>query len=235
MADVIAWLKNLYHKLPPPPTTTRGYKRPEFKIFPELPPNPVIYDIGSKKEVGQYRLLGGLPDDCTVVTVDLIPGPGVDLVADAHDLHMVEAGSVDCILCANVLEHVKYPTRVAAEFLRVLKPGGMVFINTPFIFPFHADPDDYYRYSYNGLALVFDKLECIEKGWLRGPSSTIQHLLVHYLALLFSFNKKTLYGINVDLFKWLLFWIKYLDKWIANYEMAYVLQNSTYFIGRKPV
>ena len=75
------------------------------------------------------------------------------------------------------------------------------------------------------------------RGRAKGRLATrqdMQHLLVHYLALLFSFNNKTIYGINVDLFKWLLFWVKYLDKWIAHFEMAYVLQNSTYFIGRKP-
>jgi SAM-dependent methyltransferase len=234
MAKLVDKLKALYHKLPDPPSTTSGFKDPDHKIFQDLPTNPLVFDIGSKRSAGKYKLLGGLPEQCRVVTVDLFEGPGIDLVADAHDLHMVESETVDCILCANVLEHVKYPTQVASEFFRILKPGGKVYINTPFIFPYHADPDDYYRYSYNGLALVFDKFECLEKSYVRGPSSTMQHLLVNYLALLFSFNNKTIHGINIDLFKYLLFWIKYLDKLIANYDMAYVLQNSTYFIGRKP-
>ena len=39
---------------------------------------------------------------------------------------------------------------------------------------------------------------------------------------------------NVDLFRWLFFWIKYLDKFLARYEMAYVIHAGAYFLGRKP-
>jgi SAM-dependent methyltransferase len=131
------------------------------------------------------------------------------------------------------LEHVTNPTRVVSEMHRILKPGGIIYVNVPFIFPFHADPYDFYRFTYKGIDILCSEFEKVDSGFNRGPASTMHHLLVHFLAMLFSFNSKTLYGINIDLFKWLLFWVKYLDMFLAKYQMAYVIHAGAYFIGRK--
>lgn len=168
-----------------------------------------------------------------MVCLDIEPGPGVDLVADAHNLHMVSDNSVDCVISVSTLEHVRYPTKVIKEIYRILKPGGIVYINVPFVFPFHADPDDFYRFSYHGIKILCEDFECLASGFNRGPASTMQHLLVHFFAILFCFNKNVIYGINVDFFKWVFFWIKYLDKFIARYQMAKVIHAGSYFIGRK--
>jgi SAM-dependent methyltransferase len=140
---------------------------------------------------------------------------------------------VDFVASVSVLEHVRYPQRVMKEIHRILKPGGLVYINVPFVFPFHADPDDFYRFSYKGIEILCEDFECLASGFNRGPASTMHHLMVHFFAICFSFNSRTLYGINVDLFKWLLFWVKYLDRFVARYEMAHVIHAGSYFIGRK--
>ena len=159
----------------------------------------------------------------------------MDLVADAHDLHMVESGSVDLVVSVSVLEHVRDPRKVVAEIFRILKPGGIIYVNVPFVFPFHADPDDFWRFSYQGILILCEQFERVDSGFNRGPASTMHHLLVHFFAMLFCFNSRTIYGINVDLFRWLLFWVKYLDKFLARYQMAYVIHAGSYFIGRKPL
>lgn len=120
------------------------------------------------------------------------------------------------------------------EIYRILKPGGIVYINVPFIFPFHADPDDFYRFSYKGIAILCERFERIDSGFNRGPASTMHHLFVHFMAMLFCFNNRMLYGINQDLFRWVFFWIKYLDKFLARYQMAYVIHAGSYFLGQKP-
>ena len=147
----------------------------------------------------------------------------------------VADNSVDCVVTISTLEHVRYPTKVVAEVYRILKPGGFVYINVPFMFPFHADPDDFYRFSSRGLEILCEEFERLDSGYDRGPASSMHHLLIHFFAIIFSFNSKTLYGINVDLFKWLLFWVKYLDKIIAHFKMAYVIHTGSYFVGRKTV
>ena len=226
-------LRKIYHLLPAPPSTNYMYRKISPGAYDLLPPNAIIFDIGSKEARGSYAF-GSPPTDAKVVCVDMQQGPGVDLIADAHDLPMVASDSVDLVTSVSVLEHVRYPQKVIGEIYRILKPGGIVYINVPFVFPFHADPDDFYRFSYKGVAILCEKFERIDSGFNRGPASTMHHLLVHFLAMLFCFNNRMLYGINQDLFRWVLFWVKYLDKFLARYQMAYVIHAGSYFLGRKP-
>jgi len=218
--------------LPEPPSTNYLYRQILPNPYSLLPPNPVIFDIGSKEAAGSYAF-GCPPKNSKVVCVDIMDGPNVDLVADAHDMHMVSDNSVDLVVSVSVLEHVKYPHKVMKEIFRILKPGGLIYINVPFVFPFHADPDDFYRFSYKGISILCEDFECVDSGFNRGPASTMHQLLVNFMAILFCFNNKTLYGINVDIFKWLFFWIKYIDKFIATYDMAYIIHAGSYYIGRK--
>lgn len=230
---MLAILKRLYHRLPSPPSTNYLCHEIQPNPYTLLPENPLIFDIGSKDGRANYAF-GAPPAGAKVVCVDIAARAGVDLVADAHDLHMVDSNTVDFVTTVSVLEHVQHPQQVVSEIFRILKPGGVVYVNVPFVFPFHADPNDFYRFSYRGVDILCAAFERIGSGFNRGPASTMQHLSVHFLAMLFSFNNKTLYGINVDIFKWLLFWMKYLDKFMARYSMAYVIHSGSYFIGRKP-
>ena len=59
------------------------------------------------------------------------------------------------------------------------------------------------------------------------------HLLVHFFAILFSFNNRMPYGVDLNFCKWLLFWMKYLDALVGKYEMANVIHAGAYFLGRK--
>jgi SAM-dependent methyltransferase len=233
MPQLLNWLRTLYHKLPEPPSTLYCIDGPSLNEPGLLPEKALIYDIGAKDASGSY--FGAYPKDARVVTIDIVAGPGVDLVADAHDLHMVADASVDMVTSISVLEHVRNPWKVVDEMYRILKPGGVICVDVPFIFPYHADPDDFYRFSNKGILNLCEKFECLQSGFSRGPASTMHHLLVHFLAIALSFNSKTLYGINVDLFKWILFWVKYLDKIIGRYSIAYVIHTGAYFVGRKPI
>jgi len=234
MRRLVAALKKIYHKVPPPPSTNYLYRKISPSPYDLLPPQPVIFDIGSKEGRGSYAF-GSPSEDAKVLCVDMQEGPGVDIVADAHDLHMVPNDAADLVTSVSVLEHVRHPEKVMQEIYRILKPGGIVYINVPFVFPFHADPDDFYRFSYKGIEILCERFERIDSGFNRGPASTMHHLLVHFMAMLFCFNSRTLYGINQDLFRWLFFWIKYLDKFLARYKMAYVIHAGSYFLGRKPL
>ncbi|MEM7252405.1 MAG: class I SAM-dependent methyltransferase [Pseudomonadota bacterium] len=235
MSKLSNTLRSIYHALPEPPTTL--YPSPikrRIEAFAELPDDALIFDIGSKNARETYGF-PNLPSNPRFVRVDIEDGPGVDLVADAHDLHAVEENSVDCIFCVSVLEHVFDPSKVVSEMYRILKPGGLVYVNVPFLFPFHADPDDYRRYTVNGIKLLMSEFHCLDANYSRGPASTMHHLLVHFFAIAFSLNNRTLYGINVDLFKWLLFWVKYFDKFIGAFDMAHIVSTGSYFIGEKRV
>jgi len=100
------------------------------------------------------------------VSIDIEPGPGVDVVADAHDLSHFPDGSFEMVLATEVLEHLHTPQRAIDEMHRVLKPSGSVILTTRFIFPLHNIPGDYWRFTRYGLEHLFrnfKKVEIIEE------------------------------------------------------------------------
>lgn len=53
--------------------------------------------------------------------------------------------SYDTIFCTEVLEHVPDTLSFLKETNRVLKPGGVFFFTTPFLWPLHDVPHDEFR------------------------------------------------------------------------------------------
>jgi SAM-dependent methyltransferase len=69
-----------------------------------------------------------------------------DLTWDGTTIPLDDA-SVDCAMATEVLEHCFNPSVVLQEIKRVLKPGGVFFFTTPFLWPIHDAPHDHYRYT----------------------------------------------------------------------------------------
>jgi len=51
----------------------------------------------------------------------------------------------DTVICTQVIEHVPRPWLVVHEIYRVLKEGGHLLLSTPFLYPYHLEPRDYFR------------------------------------------------------------------------------------------
>lgn len=65
------------------------------------------------------------------INLDSKPLPGVDVTHDLEDLPLpFETGSVDEVLCLNVLEHVDL-IPLMKELHRLLKPGGRLVAEVP--------------------------------------------------------------------------------------------------------
>lgn len=98
--------------------------------------------------------------------IDVLPGEDVDLVADLHDLNGIKDNSVDVLWASSVFEHLHSPWIAAKEILRVLKPGGLFFIQTHLCFPEHGYPHDYFRFTRMALEHLFkdasEKVSCYE-------------------------------------------------------------------------
>lgn len=110
-------------------------------------------DIGCQNT----RFAGEFPNR---VGLDVEPGDGVDVVADAHTLPF-EDHAFDVVLCAEVLEHLYSPERAVAEMHRVLKPGGLLVLTTRFMFPIHG-ATDYYRFSKGALCHLLQEWDIVE-------------------------------------------------------------------------
>ncbi len=63
------------------------------------------------------------------IGIDIVPGPKVDIVMDAHNLEF-EDNSFDLVLCMNMLEHDSDIHKTFSEAYRVLKPGGLFLATT---------------------------------------------------------------------------------------------------------
>ena len=233
MPSLKSTFKKVYGAMPRTPSTNYRFRSFDVNPYSLLPRNALILDIASKDSRGMYGF-GAPPEDATVLCVDLIEAPGVDVIADAHQLPMVSDGSVDCVLCVSFLYAARYPSQVVNEIHRVLKPGGIFYVSVPYVFPYCADPGDFYRFSASGLEVLCENFERMDGGFNRGPASTMHELFVRFLAMTLCFNNRSLYFALRYAFKWPLFWIKYLDKFVAHYQMANEIYSGAYFIGRKP-
>ncbi|QFY89739.2 class I SAM-dependent methyltransferase [Magnetovirga frankeli] len=83
------------------------------------------------------------------------------LFGDGQNLPLQDA-SIDAILMLDVLEHMPKPAQAVAEATRVLKPGGVLLIQVPFLYPLHDEPYDFQRWTEHGLTVLMQTqgLEC---------------------------------------------------------------------------
>lgn len=117
---------------------------------------PSVSDV---LEIGSYNVNGSARDVIrhqTWTGLDMRPGPGVDVVADATDLSRYADGSFDCVVCCETLEHVKDWQRVVSEAWRVLAMDGVMVITTPAPgFPYHEYPEDHWRFTSGDWSILF--------------------------------------------------------------------------------
>ncbi|MDQ1249067.1 MAG: hypothetical protein QG597_3441 [Actinomycetota bacterium] len=57
----------------------------------------------------------------------------------------------DLIIAEQVFEHIASPRDAAQNVRRMLRPGGMFVITTPFLIKFHPCPHDYSRWTKEGM------------------------------------------------------------------------------------
>ena len=88
--------------------------------------------------------------------------PTTDVMGAGEKLPF-KSNAFDAVLCFAVLEHVKYPWLVAQEMCRVLKPGGRLAVNAPFLAPLHGYPGHYYNMSASGLLAFFEDSIAVQK------------------------------------------------------------------------
>jgi SAM-dependent methyltransferase len=107
------------------------------------------------------------------VGIDLLAGPDVDHQLDICSSPQTIASALrreafDLVVCCHVLEHTPAPLRAARNIETLLRPGGLAYISTPWSQAFHAAPDDYWRFSRRGLALLFRRLEILSSFYSGG-------------------------------------------------------------------
>jgi SAM-dependent methyltransferase len=73
--------------------------------------------------------------------------------ADIQDFFVVDEqlplldNSIDALISNSVLEHLRDPQAALSEYHRVLKPNGILYIQTNFLYQEHGNPHDYLRFT----------------------------------------------------------------------------------------
>jgi len=166
-----------------------------------------------------------------VVTVDFVDCGDTDVVADLHHLPFGDR-ELDGVVCTGTLEHVKEANRVLTEICRVVRPGGVIHLEVPFLQPFHADPHDYRRWTLSGLRLMCEAahLQEVASGVHMGPSVTVAWVVAEYLDLLLPGPL----GSAASVAARFLFWpLRFLDRFLIHRQASHRLASGVYFIGRR--
>lgn len=112
-----------------------------------------ILDIGAG-EIPWKKFYEGL--HVTTCDVSQNSDKSIDIIIDTSGLLPMSDKSFDFIFIWDVLEHVKNDIVFVKECNRILKDGGAVVGNVPFLYRFHEEPHDYRRYTPTGLAHLFE-------------------------------------------------------------------------------
>jgi predicted SAM-dependent methyltransferase len=125
-----------------------------------------VLEIGSRARSGTTHKYLVHPE-VDYVGIDISDGPNVDVVGDAHHLSRHVTGQFDTIFSLSVFEHLLMPWMVAIEMNKVLKVGGIAYIQSHPSFPLHDEPWDFWRFSkesWEGLFNAHTGFEIIETG-----------------------------------------------------------------------
>jgi len=122
--------------------------------------NKTVIDIGCFNKWPEKMI----PASCTYHGLDYLETAEQwyksvpDCYADARKLPIASA-SVDTVLLIDVLEHIDDSESVFSETCRVLKKGGQMIMQVPFLYPLHDEPRDYFRYTEHGFKMLSEKMK----------------------------------------------------------------------------
>lgn len=221
--DKTTGIRRLYRKLVHALGETSPKKRfdvnESLRIIASELPNAKILVIGS----------GDTSIDIEATYTDVAFGENVQCIADAHDLPFIDNSFNVCVAVA-VLEHVADPYRCVQEIMRVLKPSGYVYAETPFMQPVHMGAYDFTRFTHLGHRRLFRYFEEIHSGIALGPGSSSGQMFRYAIASVTD---------NPGIRKWLRLFgllISYPSRWLDYLSRenvsAYDSASGFYFFGK---
>lgn len=114
-----------------------------------------VYDVGGNG----FEFMWPFP----VITVDITPGANIQ--NDCVDMRDISDNSAATVITTDTLEHIRDPFEAIKETYRILKPRGVLFLSTVFLWDYHKFPEDYFRFSLPALQYLCKEFTEIKSGW----------------------------------------------------------------------
>lgn len=170
-----------------------------------------------------------------ITNVDLLPHENVDVVANAERLPFGDA-SVDLVVSQEAVEHVADPFLAVREMARVLRPGGIAYVQTPFVIGYHPGPTDFWRFSVEGIRRLVEQagLEVIRIAPSVGPGTGFYRIAVELLPSAAAMLSPRAYLPTKGATALLLSPLKLLDRVLAGTPQIDRIAGGYFVVARKP-
>jgi SAM-dependent methyltransferase len=214
-----------YRRFLRPTTTYKSAARSQVADFVgAFPRESLVLNIG-----GGSREFGS-----NVLNLDIEPMPGIGVIGVAERLPFANK-SCDGVILQAVLEHVFDENQTLEECFRVLRPGGGLLVEIPFIQGDHPAPGDYRRYTEQGLRQIVERhgFRADASGVAVGPASALAWVLAEFLALLISVRSRKLYRLALLATTFIAWPLKFLDRVLDRHPMARVIASGVWVVAIK--
>lgn len=103
-----------------------------------------IVELGSLDVNGALRTVA--PQGASYVGLDMARGPGVDVVIKPDMPLPLQTDCADIVVSSSMFEHDDFFWNTFLEIVRIVRPGGAIYINSPSNGPYHRYPVDNWRF-----------------------------------------------------------------------------------------
>jgi len=120
----------------------------------------LLLDVAPQDHKGARPFFGA---EIQIETLDIDLKSGATYIADlCNCVDVVGVDRFEFIVCTEVLEHTRQPFSAVDCLFKILKPGGYLFVTTPFNFRIHGPLPDCWRFTEHGLRELFNLFEIVE-------------------------------------------------------------------------
>ena len=144
-----------------------------------------LQELDASRAPGLNVGCGGTDLHPRMMRVDVDPSAFPDYLSTADRLPFAD-NTFSVAVSQEVLEHLREPQMALTELARVVQPGGLLYVQTPFIIGYHAAPADYWRFTNEGLATMLQRaglvVEALEPAV--GPGTGLYRINVEFVAVL---------------------------------------------------
>jgi SAM-dependent methyltransferase len=124
-----------------------------------------VIEVGSYDVNGSLRYIVELLEPAEYIGVDVVEGPGVDMICSADKLvQQFGRENFDMVICTCTLEHIKDWKGAISNIKNICRTNGIILIIVPSDWPYHEFPYDFWRYDREDIENIFSDCDILALG-----------------------------------------------------------------------